>query len=780
MKFRWHAITLSPGARAFFTAMIALGSTAFIWLLLEPLFNTVLKSFQWTLFHTIGLVTDLLVAILVYLVVYRTERLKTAVRQHTEDLSRELEERKLVETELRRIQNGLEDRILERTAAMQSALIKLQSEEAALKESEERYRALFSSLTDTVFIHTLTGEILEVNQAACDHLGYSQDELRRFNLKQVDDAESARLIQERIQEIVKNGKALFESVHVRRDGTKVPVEVNARLIDYGGTEVILSISRDISQRKQALQALEESERKFRKQAQQDLKENETKLRAIFEQTPDALFIDNEEDEILDANPAACRLVGYTRDELVKMRVPDRIAPEMRVKAGSQIKTELENNVVFEGKNIHRDGHLIPVEVRTTRLSGTSGSLVLSIVRDISSRKKAEEEIQRQLQNLTALRAVDNAINASLDLRVTLNVLLEHLVAQLQVHAADILLVNTHTQMLEYAAARGFRTSALQYTRLYLGEGYAGRAALERATIHIPDLSASMDSPVNENMRSSDIAEHTLSTFSFRRLTLSPLQRAIRDEGFISYYGVPLVSKGRVVGVLEIFHRTPLSPNKDWTDLLQTLATQAAIAIDNAQLLNDLQRSNTELALAYDATIEGWSRALDLRDNETEGHSRRVSELTLRLARTMGVKDNDLVHIRRGALLHDIGKMGIPDSILLKEGPLDEAEMEQMQKHPAIAYELLFQIDFLRPAVDIPYCHHERWDGGGYPRSLRGNDIPLSARIFSVVDVWDALLSNRPYRRAWEYDAALNFIRENNGHLFDPRVVDAFLKIVEEE
>jgi PAS domain S-box-containing protein/putative nucleotidyltransferase with HDIG domain len=518
----------------------------------------------------------------------------------------------------------------------------------------------------------------------------------------------------------------------------------------------------------------------RKQAQQDLKENEAKLRAIFEQSPDALFIDNENDEIIDANPAACQLLGYSHDELVKLRVPDRIAPGSRLKTGTQIKTELENEIVFEGMNVHRNGFLIPVEVRTTRLSGTSGNLVLSIVRDISSRKMAEAEIQRQLQNLTALRAVDNAINASLDLRVTLTVLLEHLVAQLNVHAADILLVNTHTQMLEYAAARGFRTSALQYTRLYLGEGYAGRAALERATIHIPDLSASVDSPTNGNGRNIDIVEKSVPTLSFRRPTLSPLQRAIRDEGFVSYYGVPLVAKGRVVGVLEIFHRTALNPDQDWIDLQQTLATQAAIAIDNAQLLNDLQRSNTELALAYDATIEGWSRALDLRDNETEGHSRRVSELTLRLARAMGVKDNDLVHIRRGALLHDIGKMGIPDSILLKEGPLEEAEMEQMRKHPAIAYELLFQIDFLRPAVDIPYCHHERWDGDGYPRGLRGNDIPLSARIFSVVDVWDALLSNRPYRTAWEFSTALDFIRENTGRHFDPRVVDEFLKLIEEE
>jgi putative nucleotidyltransferase with HDIG domain len=216
------------------------------------------------------------------------------------------------------------------------------------------------------------------------------------------------------------------------------------------------------------------------------------------------------------------------------------------------------------------------------------------------------------------------------------------------------------------------------------------------------------------------------------------------------------------------------------DFLEALASQAAIMIGYAKLLEDLQRSNTELNLAYDSTLEGWSRALEVRDQETKGHSHRVAEITLRLARAMKVSEQDLVHIYRGALLHDIGKLGIPDNILLKSGPLNEEEREMIRRHPTIAFEMLAPIFYLRPALDIPYSHHEMWDGAGYPRGLKGEEIPLAARIFAVVDVWDALTSDRPYRKAWSEEAALAYIREQSGKHFDPQVVDAFLSLIDHE
>lgn len=370
------------------------------------------------------------------------------------------------------------------------------------------------------------------------------------------------------------------------------------------------------------------------------------------------------------------------------------------------------------------------------------------------RMNLHEATVSQLDQLRSLHDIDFAIAANMDLRTTLNVLLSHVLTQLKVDAANVMLLNPYLQTLEYAAGQGFRTDALVNTWLQVGAEYAGRAALEGKLVHIPDL----------RERKNDFLR-------------SP---AFSREGFVAYYGMPLIVKGQVKGVLEIFHRVPLPARPNWVNLLETLAGQAAIAIDNAQLFSDLQRSNVELALAYDATIEGWSHALDLRDKETEGHSLRVTELTIRLAKAMGAGDDELLHIRRGALLHDIGKLGVPDRILLKSEPLTDDEWAWMHKHPQLAFDMLAPIAYLKPALDIPYCHHEKWDGTGYPRGLKGEQIPLAARLFAVVDVWDALSSDRPYRKAWSKEKALDYLYTESGKHFDPKAVDLFMRVMNEK
>ena len=192
---------------------------------------------------------------------------------------------------------------------------------------------------------------------------------------------------------------------------------------------------------------------------------------------------------------------------------------------------------------------------------------------------------------------------------------------------------------------------------------------------------------------------------------------------------------------------------------------------------NLEEAHKQLLSAYDETIEGWSRAMDLRDKETEGHSQRVTDLTMKLASTFGISKEEMVHVRRGALLHDMGKLGIPDSILLKSSQLTDEEWAFMRQHPQLAYDMLYPIEYLRPTLDIPYCHHEKWDGTGYPRGLQGEQIPLVARIFAVVDVWDALTSDRPYRKAWEQEKVFKHIKEQSGKHFDPLVVNAFLEMI---
>lgn len=286
----------------------------------------------------------------------------------------------------------------------------------------------------------------------------------------------------------------------------------------------------------------------------------------------------------------------------------------------------------------------------------------------------------------------------------------------------------------------------------MGEGAAGEAVVQARPVHVPDLA---EAP-------------------------GPRERRLAAEGFRAYCALPLVTKGEVVGVLEVLSHSELPQDPEWWGFLEAVAGQAAVAVDNARLVEELRRANLNLQLAYDATLEGWSRAVELRDRETEGHTERVTELAVQLARALGVPETDVVHIRRGALLHDVGKLGIPDSILLKPGPLTEEEWEVMRRHPEYAYRWLSSIEFLRKALDIPYCHHERWDGKGYPRGLRGEEIPFAARIFAVVDVFDALTSDRPYRKAWSRQEALRYIREQSGSQFDPRVVEAFLRLVDEK
>jgi putative two-component system response regulator len=191
----------------------------------------------------------------------------------------------------------------------------------------------------------------------------------------------------------------------------------------------------------------------------------------------------------------------------------------------------------------------------------------------------------------------------------------------------------------------------------------------------------------------------------------------------------------------------------------------------------LQELNAQLLGAYEATIEGWSHALDLRDRETEGHSRRVTELTVQMAQALGMNEAEIMHLRRGALLHDMGKIGIPDAILHKPASLTEEEWTIMRKHPQLAYDMLHSVVYLHPALEIPLNHHEKWDGTGYPRGLKEEEIPMTARLFAVVDVWDALTSDRPYRKAWSEEQAFSYIREQSGKHFDPQVVDLFFKVI---
>ncbi len=391
-------------------------------------------------------------------------------------------------------------------------------------------------------------------------------------------------------------------------------------------------------------------------------------------------------------------------------------------------------------------HIDPAQIQLlTTLAEIAGNAI--------HRAELYNQSEEQVRRLTALRDVDTAIASSFDLRVTLNILLDHTISQLRADAGAIFSYNQEMRSLDHIFSLGFRQSSAIQTSLRIGGRILDEALLERKLIHVENISR------EPNFHRKEIAA---------------------QEKFVTYYAVPLISKGQIKGILEIYYRHPHPPEADWMDFFQTMAGQAAIAIDNTQLFDNLQRTNQELSLAYDTTLEGWGKALELRDRETQGHTLRVTDLTLRLARRVNVPESEMVSIRRGVLLHDIGKMAVPDHILKKSGPLDEKEWVEMRKHPQYAYDLLYPITYLRPALDIPYSHHERWDGDGYPNKIKGAEIPLSARIFALVDVWDALLYDRPYRKAWPRQKVIDYIREESGTRFDPRLTDEFLKMIEEQ
>ena len=613
--------------------------------------------------------------------------------------------------------------------------------EELLRENEAMYRLLFDSAPMGILLVDTQGKILEVNPAALQILGSpSAEATKEINLLTFQPLIEAGISADFKKGIDSAQPAIAEYPYTTKWGKSVFIILRYMPLfgANGNLEQIQIIMEDITERKQG-------------------EELQTRLAAIVESSQDAIFSNSLEGIITSWNHGAERIYGYRADEILGKSIAVFFPPENLTELDALLKHLQRGETIrqFEAMRVRKDGTRIDLALTISPLTDQNGTpLGASVIaRDITERKQAEAKIQQQLHRLSALRDIDLVINSNFDLQVTLNILLGHVTAQLGVDAAAVLLFRQSMNELEFAAGRGFHSSNITRLRLKLGEGHPGKAALERRTIAIENPAKSQE-PFDTKF--------------------------IEGEGFATFFAVPLIAKGKVKGVLEVFHRSPFKPDADWLNFLEALAGQAAIAIDNSQLFGNLQQSNLELQLAYDKTIEGWSRALDLRDKETEGHTQRVTKAALRLAGAMGLGNDELIQVRRGALLHDIGKMGVPDHILLKPGDLTEEELAAMRKHPQFAFDLFSSIDFLRPALDIPYCHHEKWDGTGYPRGLKGEQIPLMARIFAVVDVYDAVTSDRPYRVAWTKEKALEYIQSEAGKYFDPNVVQKFIEMIKKD
>jgi putative nucleotidyltransferase with HDIG domain len=391
--------------------------------------------------------------------------------------------------------------------------------------------------------------------------------------------------------------------------------------------------------------------------------------------------------------------------------------------------------------------LARVMMHLSRTTDGQTSLILRDLTQITSSMASLKQgvtgyLDKYQRQVGALVGVGSAINSSLGLKRVLEMVMDSLIALMGAERGFLMLRESDGE-LKVRVARGIDRDDLNQESFSISKTIVRRVAETGEAI------------LTTNAQDDPRFGEQLSVAAYRLLSI---------------LCAPLKIKDNLIGVIYVDNRahTGIFGNND-LGLISAFANQAAVAIDNASLFDDLQT-------AYQATLEGWVRALDLRDKETEGHTKRVTALTQRLAQTMGVDDDTLVHITRGALLHDIGKMAIPDGILLKPGSLTPEERTLIQKHPVYAYEMLNPIKFLHPALDIPYCHHEKWDGSGYPRGLKGEEIPFAARIFCIIDVWDALVSDRPYRAGLEPADVRKSIREQSGIHFEPRVVDVFLNM----
>jgi PAS domain S-box-containing protein len=644
-------------------------------------------------------------------------------------------------------------------------------------ETERKHSTLLTNLPGMAYRcrndHDWT---MEVVSAGClDLTGYSSDELignQNISYNDLILPEDREDIWNSIQTQVKD-RAPFELNYriERKDGQIRWVwERGAGVFSEDHKLIALEgFITDITERKQQERDLEAIARvSF---ALRSVETREKILPVILEQTT----------QLLDADGCLLELIDpETGDSVVKVAngvfegfVGNRIPPDLGL--NSYIR---ETGKPYHSNNAPEDPRIIDdLSDKSCRASSgvpltAQGELLgflwiarrklisekavqtLSSIADIAAnaihRVDLFQQTKRRLDQLTGLRKIDSAINSNVELKDTLEVFMDQTINLLHVDAVQVMSYDAVSKSMIFLGGKGFTTTLYMMPHDVPENRRDGVVMSKMLVFQINDTDV-MDYPAKN-------------------------RELVKSEGFRSFFITPLIVNFELRGLIQVFLKQPFYPDGEWIQFYETLAGQAAIAINESILWKNLQVSNIELQTAYDETLEGWSKALDLRDHETENHTQRVIELTLRLAKKMGITGDELINIRRGALLHDLGKIGVPDSILTKPGKLTPEEWDVMRRHPTNAYDLIFPISYLREALDIPYSHHEKWDGSGYPRGLKGEDIPLAARIFAFADVWDAMTSDRYYRAAMSVEDVTKYMRENSGKHFDPSIVELFLEM----
>ena len=613
------------------------------------------------------------------------------------------------------------------------------------------------NIRDPVFVLDTKNRVVDVNQAALKMLKLEMSQVIRQPAREVFAkwpaivSELDYLDIERREIVIQDGGDTFYF-----DTNISPIYNMRQLIGR------ILVARDVTRYKtlESSYRLLSGELELRVQERTDeLRHSAELYRAVVENQTEFIVRWNENGIRTFVNEAYCRYFGLTPEQALSASFISQVAEEDRRDIEEKI-ARLKSGLVDSETEIHRvirpDGSVGWQEWTDQAVRDTAGNVVefQSVGRDVTERKLAESTILKQMSfDGLMTRLLSRFATCSYDeVDQSIEIALQDIAEFLGGDVAELLFLSDDKKVWNPT--------------------HYWRAPQLPATMHVVQSieAATFIWSENQLLKGEPLRINTLDDYPLQAAADRQFDKALGIQSLLS---VPIRGSGQTVyGVINIISYTsPIT----WSDYDVTHLKIIGDAIAN---LLERKRAEEHLAEAYDTTLEGWAKALELRDKETEGHSRRVTETTLAVARAMQFDDAELIHIRRGAILHDIGKMGIPDDILRKKGPLTEEERIVVQRHPKTAYDLLKPISYLEKAMMIPYCHHEKWDGSGYPRGLKGEEIPLEARIFAVVDVWDALSSDRPYRKAWPQERVAAYVVAESGKHFDPQVVDAFLRMME--
>jgi PAS domain S-box-containing protein/putative nucleotidyltransferase with HDIG domain len=624
------------------------------------------------------------------------------------------------------------------------------------KLAEDKIRKLSRAVEQSnasIVITDTTGAIEYVNPFFSELTGYSLEEATGKNPNILQSGITPRKVYKDLWATVKEGKEWRGEFCNRKKNGELYWESAyiSPIVDRSGDIThFVAVKTDITERKRAETALQKSEMKHR---------------LLFESANDSIFI-MKGDRFIDCNSKTLEMFACGWEDIIGKR-PQDFSPEYQPdgvpsqeKAIGKISAVMAGNPqFFEWKHCRADKMPFDAEVSLNLLNLDDGVHIQAIVRDITERKRAETRILHLNRLYVTISQINQAIVHTRYKDKLFSEICRIAIDHGEFRMAWIGLIDDTTDLIIPFAFAGEETNYLAHTTINLkdnifGQGPTGTAIHEGHCVICQDIESDP--------------------------RMLPWQTEALKRGYRSSATVPFREQGKVVGSLNVYAGESHGFDADDEELLEQIGQDISFALDSMKAESERKRAEENLAEAYDTTLEGWAKALELRDKETEGHSRRVTETTLIVARAMGFDEEALTHVRRGCILHDIGKMGIPDDILRKEGPLTKEERAIVEKHPTTAYELIVRIPYLEKSLDIPYTHHEKWDGTGYPRGLKGEEIPLAARIFAIVDVWDALSSDRPYRNAWGTEKVKKYLQDQSGKYFDPMVVGVFLRLVEED